>query len=351
MSTAIIYSHKYLEHKTGGGHPERPERLTAIINGIKETNLLKDKGVAVIEPRYASIEELQLVHDKGHIENVRLKCESGGGLIGDETPVSRESFEVARLAAGGAIEAAQMVISGKYNNAFALIRPPGHHAGFNYSLGFCIFNNVAIAAKYLIEERRLNRVLILDIDAHHGNGTQEIFYNTSSVLYISLHEDPTDFPGTGFIWEVGVDEGKGYTVNIPLPYGSGDPAYWKAFKTIVLPIIEHYKPQFIFISAGFDGYYRDRISDLSLSAYIYPKIFQAMLNLAHKLCHGRLVAILEGGYNLWFLRRIVAACIANMTGSHVVVKDKRPPLNIRAQKEADKIIEVVRKVQSRYWFL
>jgi len=351
MRTAIIYSHEYLKHNGGGECPERPERLIAIINGIKENSLLENSNITLIEPKYASIEDLQLAHSREHIDRVRAICEAGGGFIGEETHVSEGSFKVAMLAAGGAIEAAHVVASGEYDNSFALIRPPGHHAGPNYSLGFCIFNNVALAAKHLIVRHRLNRILILDIDAHHGNGTQEIFYNTSSVLYISLHEDPTVFPGTGFIWDVGVDEGRGYTVNIPLPYKSGDPAYWRAFKTIVLPIIEQYKPQIILISAGFDGYYRDKISELTLSAQIYLKIFQETIRLAHKLCYGKLAAVLEGGYNLWFLRRITAACIGKMAGINIKVRDKRPPINLEAQKEAEKIIEAARKVQSKFWSL
>ncbi|MCX8170570.1 MAG: histone deacetylase [Candidatus Bathyarchaeota archaeon] len=350
MKTAIIYSPIYLDHKTGKDHPEKPQRLTAIIGGIIGEERLKDK-IAFVEPKALDINELLLVHAKEYIEKVKHICDSGGGLINDETPLSRESFNVARLAAGGAVKAVEKVISGDFNNSFVLARPPGHHAGPKYGLGFCIFNNVALAAKYLIERKGLRRVLVLDIDAHHGNGTQDIFYDTNEVLYVSIHEDPSDFPKTGFIWEVGVEEGRGYTVNIPLPYGSGDPAFWRALKTIVLPISKQYKPQFILVSAGFDGYYKDPISDLLLSAHIYPRIFQEILNLASELCDGRLVAVLEGGYNLYFLRRAVRSCVARMAGVDLKIRDERPPINLKAQKEANKIIEVVRKVQSRYWSL
>ena len=351
MRTAIIYSQRYLEHKTEGDHPERPQRLMAIMDGIRRSRLLEDERIRLIEPDYASLEDLGLVHTEEHIRVIRRLCDAGGGLISEETPVSKESFEVARLAAGGAIGAVQKVISGNFRSAFALVRPPGHHAGPNYSLGFCVFNNVALAAKHLIKHYGLRRILILDIDAHHGNGTQEVFYDTSEVLYISIHEDPTDFPGTGFAREVGVDEGDGYTVNIPLPYGSGDPAYWKALKKIVLPIIEQYRPQFMLISAGFDGYYMDNVSELCLSAYMYPKVFQVTLDLARELCDGRLVAVLEGGYSLHFLRRVVAACIAKMAGITIRMREKRPPINYEAEKEAEKVIGVVRKIQLKYWSL
>jgi len=352
LRTAIIYSQKYLEHETGSDHPERPQRLTAIMNGIRKSKLVECREkIVFIKPSPASLEDLQLVHTQGYIEKVKLICEGEGGLIDEETPVSKESFEVAKLAAGGAIKAVREVISGNFDNAFVLSRPPGHHAGSNYSLGFCIFNNVALAAKYLIVNQSVKRILILDVDAHHGNGTQEIFYNTSNVLYVSVHEDPTEFPRTGFAREVGVDDGRGYTVNVPLPFGSSDPAYWKAFKNIVLPIVEQYSPQFILVSAGFDGYYRDSVSDLALSAYMYPKIFQTMLSMAHKLCDGKIVAVLEGGYNLWFLKRIVAVCIGKMAGISLKVRDRRPPINPEIEKEANKVINVVRRIQSRYWSL
>lgn len=328
-------------------------RIIAALNGLIENNLLSSGEVSLLEPRCASIEELQLVHTSEYIEKVRLICEAGGGLIDRETPVSRESFNVARLAAGGAIEATEKVISGKFENAFVLARPPGHHAEPDRSLGFCIFNNVALAAKSLIEKNGLERILILDIDAHHGNGTQKIFYDSNNILFISLHEDPSVFPGTGFIWEVGVGDGEGYTINIPLPYGTSDPSYWKALKKIVFPVTEQYRPQIILVSAGFDGYYRDAVSELMLSAQIYPSIFQAILNTARRICNGKIVIILEGGYNLWFLRRVIAACISKMANinNKVKMRERRPPLNLSVEKNAEKIIKKVRSIHSRYWSL
>ncbi|MEM2455481.1 MAG: histone deacetylase [Candidatus Bathyarchaeia archaeon] len=350
MKTALIYSSKYLEHETGNC-PERPQRLTAAMGGIRESKVLSGDRIILLEPRYASMEELQLVHKREYIEFIKRVCEAGGGLIHEETPVSQGSFGAAVLAAGGAIDAVDKVSLGVFKNAFVLARPPGHHAEPDRSMGFCIFNNAALAAKHLIEKRGIKRVLISDIDAHHGNGTQKIFYDTSNVLYISIHEDPTEFPKTGFIREVGVEEGMGYTVNIPLPYGAGDPSYWRAFKEIVLPIAEQYKPHFILISAGFDGYYMDTVSELFLSAHIYPRIFQRIVSAAEKICDGKMVAILEGGYNLRFLRKIVATILFIMAGVNVGVKDKRPPINLWAERAAKKIIGEVRRVQSRYWSL
>jgi len=240
-------------------------------------------------------------------------------------------------------------MTNQFQNAFALIRPPGHHAGRNYALGFCIFNNAALAASRLIYNFKLDRVLILDIDAHHGNGTQEIFYSTDKVLYISLHQDPTGFPGTGFVDEVGEGKGLGYNVNIPFPFRTGDPSYWKAMKDIVIPIIQQYEPQFILVSAGFDGYHGDTVASLSLSAFIYPRIFQKVLSLAERFCEGRIVAVLEGGYKLSFLKRILVAAIAQMAGLQYKIKDRRPLLDLEILKKAEKIIEDVRRTHSAFW--
>ena len=171
---------------------------------------------------------------------------------------------MARLAAGGTIKATDLVMKRNYRNSFAFVRPPGHHAGPGYPMGFCVFNNVAVAASHLLENYGLDHVLILDVDAHHGNGTQEIFYRSNKVLYVSLHEDPIEFPLKGFADEVGEKEGLGYTVNVPLPYGTGDRIYLKAFNEIVAPIIKQYKPQFTLVSTGFDSHYADPIGNLSL---------------------------------------------------------------------------------------
>jgi acetoin utilization deacetylase AcuC-like enzyme len=349
--TAIVYSPRYLDHDPGPNHYESPRRLRTIIGGLRESGLLEHENCSIIEPQTASLKDLELVHSSGYIEFVRKTSESGGGLLAEQTVASRESFEVARLAAGGAIDAVNKVMAKDFCNAFALVRPPGHHAGPDYALGFCLFNNVALAAAHLLRRYCLNRILVLDIDAHHGNGTQEIFYDTDKVLYVSLHEDPSEFPETGFVDETGEGTGAGYTVNIPFPYGTGDPAYLKAMKRLVIPIVQQYKPQFILVSAGFDGYYKDSIAELSLSAYVYPRIFQMVLDLAHRFCGDRVVAVLEGGYSLPFLRKIVPSITAQMAGLNVGVRDRRPLLNWDAQREAEKIIEYVRKVQSCFWEL
>ena len=350
--TAVVFTPKYLDHKTGLGHPESPARLRVIMRKLNKSGLLETGRCSLVGPEPASVEDVELVHESDYIQLVQRVCASGGGLLDlGDTIVSPESFEVALLAAGGAMKAVDLVMDGKFRNAFALVRPPGHHAGPYYALGFCIFNNTAVAATHLLRNFNLDRVLILDIDAHHGNGTQEVFYASDRVLYVSLHQDPTEFPGTGFVDEVGEGKGLGYTVNIPFPFRINDQIYFKAFDQIVVPIIQQYKPQFILVSTGFDNHYTDPVASLSLSTLSYVKIFGKVLELASEFCAGKLVAILEGGYNLRFLGRMAVSVIARMAEVPYFIKDKRPVADPGIRKRAEKIIEEVKRVQSSFWNL
>jgi acetoin utilization deacetylase AcuC-like enzyme len=352
-NTAIVYSPKYLDHNVGRGHPESPRRLQAIMEGIKQSRLFERGNCVFINPKPASLQSLKTVHSSKYIRYVKQLSKSGGGILDEETEtmVSRESFEIARLAAGGTLQAVDKVMTGEFRNAFVLARPPGHHAGPDYGLGFCIFNNVALGAKHLLKNFDLDRILVLDIDSHHGNGTQQIFYNTKKVLYISLHEDPTEFPETGFVDETGQGDGLGYTVNIPFPFGTGDAAYWKAIKTIALPIMSQFKPQFMLMSAGFDAHYRDVVGELSLSSQIYPLIFQAVLDLANNVCEGRIVAVLEGGYCLSVLRKVAPAVISQMAGCRIKLRERPLFLDLSIQNQAEKTLKTVRRIQSGFWTL
>ena len=350
--TAIIYTPKYLDHNTGPDHPETADRLRAIMKELKESSLFESGKCSLIEPKPASVKDVELVHQPDYVQLVERVCSSGGGLLDlGDTVVSPESYETALYAVGGAVKAADVVINGEFQNAFAFVRPPGHHAGPSYAMGFCLFNNVAVAATHLLRDFHLERILILDVDAHHGNGTQEIFYNTNKVLYISLHQDPRGFPGAGFIDEVGDGDGLGYTVNVPFPYQTGDKVYLKAFNQIVIPIIRQYKPQFIFVSTGFDGYYTDPVASLSLSASTYLKVFEKVLNLASQFCMGKLVAVLEGGYSLNFIGKIATAVIGKMTGVSYVIQDKHPVATPDAWKQAEKTIMMIKRVHSKFWDL
>jgi acetoin utilization deacetylase AcuC-like enzyme len=350
--TAVIFSPKYYQHNPGRNHPESARRLKAIIKELRESPLSRSRNWQFVEPEKATIEHIKLIHGTEYIRFIENICKSGGSLLDSEdTVASPKSFDVALYAAGGTLKAVNLVMEGKYENAFALVRPPGHHAEKFWAFGFCIFNNVAIAAKYLLKNFSLKRILILDIDAHHGNGTQESFYQTDEVLYISLHQDPLLFPGTGFIDEIGEGKGLGFNVNISFPFRTSDSIYLKAMKEIVEPIIEEYKPQFVLVSAGLDGHYADPIGNLSLSILCYQEIFETIVNLAWKICQGRLVSVLEGGYSLKFVGKIAATAIAKMSKTFYNVNDKAPPPKKKIEREGEKIIKEVKRVQKNFWHI
>jgi len=350
--TAVIYSPKYLDHNPGRGHPESPRRLRVIIDELNHSGLIEKGNCTLIEPKSASIKEVKLVHEPNHIQLVKECSEGGGGLLDlGDTVVGPRSFEVALLAVGGALKAVDLVMAGKFQNAFALVRPPGHHAGPYYAMGFCLFNNIAIAAAHLIKDFNLDRVLILDIDSHHGNGTQEIFYQTKKVLYISLHHDPRGFPGTGFVDEIGKGEGLGYNVNIPFPFHIDDQIYLQTIDQIVIPVASQFRPQFILVSAGFDGHYTDPVGELSLSASGYLETFRRTLNLASQFCEEKLITVLEGGYSLNFLGKIITAVIAEMTETPYPIQDKGPVASSSLRKQAEKVIRDVKDMQSSFWNL
>jgi len=350
--TAILYSPKCLGHNPGPDHPESPSRLKVIMRELRKTPLVKTRRFSIVEPKPARLEDLELVHQREYVQLVKDFCNRGGGNLDFEnTVVSEKSFEAARYAAGGALEAVDLVMDGKFKNAFAVVRPPGHHAGPYYAYGFCVFNNTAIAVAHLLRKHGLKRVLVLDIDAHHGNGTQEIFYETAEVLYVSLHQDPRQFPGTGFIDEVGGGEGLGYNVNVPFPFSIDDRTYLRGFNRIVAPIVKEYKPQFVLMSVGFDCHHQDPTAELSLSTHAYVEVFEKTLEFASKLCNGKLVAILEGGYNLSKIGRIALTVIARMAGIAYPAKDRRPVASRRVRREAEKVLAEVKDVQSAYWSL
>jgi acetoin utilization deacetylase AcuC-like enzyme len=348
--TAVIFSPIYFQHNPGRDHPESAKRLGVIVNELKRSKLSKSKNWQFVLPEKASISDVELVHDFDYIRSIKAFCDSGGGLLDlEDTVVSSKSFDVALYAVGGALKAVKLVMERRFENAFALVRPPGHHAEKFRALGFCIFNNVAIAAKHLIKEYGLQRILILDIDAHHGNGTQKTFYGTNNVLYISLHQDPRLFPGTGFIDELGEGAGLGYKINIPLPFRTNDSIYLKAMREIVTPIIQQYKPQFILMSAGLDGHYTDPVGNLSLSALCYEEIYGIIMNLAFEICKGRLVSVLEGGYSLSFVGKIAAKTIAKMSGANYILNDKIPTSSKHVRLLGEKTIRKAKTVFKAFW--
>jgi acetoin utilization deacetylase AcuC-like enzyme len=348
----VVFSPEYYKHNPGKNHPESANRVSTIVNELRRGQLWRSTNWRFVKPYKAEVAEIKSVHEPKYVGYIKALCKSGGGLLDSgDTVVSPESYETALLSAGGALEAARLVMKGDCENSFALIRPPGHHATQNSGLGFCVFNNVAIAAKHLLRSFGLERILILDIDSHHGNGTQQIFFETSNVLYVSLHEDPRDFPRTGFIREIGKGLGRGYTVNIPLPFGTSDQIYLKAWKEIVTPISLQYEPQFVLVSAGLDGHYADPVGQLALSAFCYDEIFLSITSLASRLCGGKLALVLEGGYGVRFVGRIAAAAIARLSQVKYQLDDQVPMVSQRSRAMGEKVIREVKKVQRSFWSL
>ncbi|MBS7644962.1 MAG: histone deacetylase [Candidatus Bathyarchaeia archaeon] len=356
-ATGLVYSSEYLIHDTGMFHPESPLRLERALEALKGCGILDRDEVSIVKPRMATVSEMLRVHDRSYFYHVKAACERGLEWLDPDTPINKESFRVALLAAGGLLKGCEEVLAGNLSNAFALIRPPGHHAGVKGRAltaptnGFCIFNNVAVAAKSLIEDRGFRRILILDVDCHHGNGTQEIFYGDPSVLFISLHQNGTTiYPGTGFPSEIGEGEGKGFNVNLPLPPGSGDDVYLKVFREIAEGLSMLFKPEFILVSAGFDTHKRDPVTYMNLTLSGYKSLYDSIVGLARSLCHGRLAVALEGGYGDFF-GESVATAVASMAGLDPCAIELATESNAAIKRKVESLIEEVKGILRPYWTL
>jgi acetoin utilization deacetylase AcuC-like enzyme len=305
-----VYDPIYLKHDTGY-HPENAQRLEAIMAHLTETGLLKQ--LTLIKPRPATVEELTYVHQASYVSRIQDAASRGGGWLDGDTVMSPDSYDAALYAAGGAIEATDAVISGRTNSAFALVRPPGHHATAMAAMGFCLFNNIAIAAQHALKKHKLDKVTIIDFDVHHGNGTQEAFYNNPQALYISTHQYP-HYPGTGTVGETGSGAAEGTTVNIPLPGGSGDDEYRQVFEEIIVPVVRRFHPELILVSAGYDLHWKDRLAMMEVSTAGFADMVRYIKNLADELCDGKIVITLEGGYNLKALATSVKATFDVLLG-------------------------------------
>jgi acetoin utilization deacetylase AcuC-like enzyme len=290
--TAIIWEEKYLEHLTGRGHPERPQRLKAVKEVIDA-----DSSLIHLPARMATEEELEWVHTKEHIAKIQSTAGDAVSALDVDTRVSELSCEAAFLAAGGLLTAVEAVEKSEVDNAFAFPRPPGHHAESDKAMGFCLFNNVAVAAEYLIHVKGKKRVAIVDFDVHHGNGTQRSFYKRKDVFYTSAHRFPF-YPGTGAEHETGLDEGEGYTLNVPLSSYGDDDDYAKAFEEKIVPALIDYKPEFLLVSAGFDAHLYDPIGGMKVTKAGFTKMSEDLVQVAKQCCEGKTVYVLEGGYDL-----------------------------------------------------
>ena len=312
MTTAFLSDADFLEHDTGPGHPERSDRLVAALNHLENQpwfSCLTQVSPTPIDERW-----IAEIHARDYISRADAACRSGQAFL--DTPdvsISRRSAEIARLAAGSGIVIADQLMNETIDNGFALVRPPGHHAETQAALGFCLFNNIAILARYLQKQHGLEKVLIVDWDVHHGNGTQHTFEADPSVLYISLHQYPY-YPGTGSVSETGIGRGNGATLNCPMPAGAEDSDYQAAFSSQVLPKINAFKPDIVLVSAGFDAHRSDPLAQICLTTKVYRWMTIRLMEIAEQFAGGKLISLLEGGYDLNALAHCVATHVQTLSG-------------------------------------
>lgn len=340
MPVAFVTHPDYASHLTGPGHPERPARLAAVLDTLAGAEW--DVLLRRVEAEPIASDLLGAVHSGWYIERVRALAGDGGGDLDPDTIVSPASYDVALRAAGGAVTAVHEALAAQ-GRAFALVRPPGHHARSAHGMGFCLFNNVACAAEAAANVGR-QRVFILDWDVHHGNGTQEIFYRRSDVLFCSLHQEHW-YPGTGAIEETGEGEGAGFTVNLPLPAGTGDEGYRHAFEEVVLPLLQAFGPDLLLISAGYDAHHADPLGGMLLSAPGFATLTR--LVLAHH--EGPVAAVLEGGYDLAALSRSVAATLGVLAGMQTPTMDDAPPEAEAGYATLRSRVRDIRRVVRNVW--
>ncbi len=312
--TAIYRDDLFLEHKTGAGHPESPERLAVIFEELDKEETANNFIYPGFDP--ASLDSIALNHSEKLVARVASTAGKTHDFLDADTQTSARSFDAACLAVGALVDGVNRLVNGEIDNCFALVRPPGHHAEFDRSMGFCLFNNIAVAAKYAREHLGIERIFIMDWDLHHGNGTQNSFYDTDQVLYCSTHQYPY-YPGTGGHDEIGKGDGRGYTVNVPLPGGQDDLAYATIFNRLVAPLIREYKPQLIMVSCGFDIYQGDPLGAMQVTPAGFAYLTRTMVSLAEEVCNGHLLVTLEGGYNLTGMRDGALAVLTELVGKEL----------------------------------
>jgi acetoin utilization deacetylase AcuC-like enzyme len=306
--TAVVVDRDYLKHEPGNFHPERPERIQVLLDFAK--GLDKDR-FQILPPAAATKFDIESCHGAHYVSIVESTSHVNRYALDGDTITCRDSFGVGLLAVGGLLRLLDSIAARESDNGFALVRPPGHHALRDRAMGFCLFNTIAIGAQHLKRNYGAKRILIMDWDVHHGNGTQEAFYDDPSVLFISTHQYPY-YPGTGAVEETGVDDGEGYTVNIPLPAGCADAEYLRVFHDIVVPAAKKYAPEWILVSAGFDPHRRDPLGGMGVTEDGFSAMAQHLLELAAQCADGKIAFLLEGGYDLAALRNSVAAVLQVM---------------------------------------
>lgn len=302
MKYGIVLDSIFTRHNTPAGHPERPQRIEAILQAVQ--GWTPSGQLVRVAPLPAQEEWILAVHTHRHWQSIQDTAGQAVSQLDPDTYTSPDSFETATLAAGSAVALTDELLQGKIDSGFALIRPPGHHAESNRVMGFCLFNNVAVAADWALRNSTMEKVAIVDFDVHHGNGTQEIFYARSDVLYLSAHQYPF-YPGTGHFNQLGKGQGEGFTVNFPLRAGAGNPFYRDLFSDLVLPIVRQFDPQLILVSAGYDAHKNDPLAGMNLDVEGFGQLVTLLNALAQEVCEGRILFVLEGGYNLKALSEAV----------------------------------------------
>ena len=343
-TTGIVRNLTFLDHRTANGHPENQGRLEAVYRMLDQTNLMR--RLVLVEARPAEEGEILLVHSAAHLAKVAATAARESTALTPDTIASAGSYRAARLAAGGVLEAVSRVADGRLANAFALVRPPGHHAERNRAMGYCLFNNVAVAAAYARKVLGMDRVMILDWDVHHGNGTQHIFEQDDRVLFVSIHQFP-HFPGTGSFTDAGIGRGEGYSINIPIPKGYGDGEYAAILQALLTPLTAEFKPDLILVSAGFDPHASDPYGGMRLTPTGFAALTRCLLDSAAAGCGGRVVLVLEGGYDVQTIGDSVKAVLDELSGATTsAVADIAATAN---PKKITYALKRVVNVQRRYW--
>lgn len=340
--TDLVYHEEFVEHVMSPGHPENPNRLRSALQSITNAGLLESPQVNLFAPQKASLDKIHPIHDEMYLEGIREKSEKGGGFYTMDTAVNAHTYNAALLAAGGGIESVDRIMDDNSDNAFVLCRPPGHHAEYNRAFGFCFINNIAVAAEHLLNEYNLQRIMIVDYDAHHGNGTQSTFYSSNNVLYVGLHQDGRSlFPGSGFPDEIGEGVGKGYTVNLAMYPGAGDASYELAFDGVLEPLFEIYEPEFILVSVGYDGHFRDPLTSLGLTTSGFAMMNSRLKQLAKSYTDGKISCFLEGGYNLEVMGMCSLNLLQELSGLEVSEFDDSHTESVTCTQYTEELIERV----------
>jgi len=346
--TGVVQDAIYLEHVMDPGHPERPERLSVIYEMLEQEEK-KDLKLIKVKPRPATREELETTHSSAYIDRVASTAGKLHCRLDPDTSTSAKSYQAALLAAGGLCELVRAVWEGRLKNGFALVRPPGHHAERDRAMGFCLFNNVAIGAHYAMNHFSLERILIVDWDVHHGNGTQHAFDTDPRVLYVSTHRYGFFYPGSGGATETGKGKGEGFTVNVPLSSGSGDLEYGTIFERVLKPIALEFRPQLILVSAGFDIHYDDPLGGMEVTEKGFARLTQILMEVAEATAQGKLVFTLEGGYDIQGEKRSVNAVLRELAQASPLDKKDLVEKEKANDQRTEGLVLQIKEIQRRYW--